>query len=90
MWGRLNPSAAKVPKDVAIIVDVIPINKLLIETDSPFLLPRNSGIKHSKRNEPMYLSIIANEVARNRHEQNKDVFQRIFENSKNFFGLDRY
>ena len=69
------------------LINNIPINKLLIETDSPFLLPRNSGIKHTKRNEPMYLSIIANEVARNRQEQNEDVFQRIFENSKNFFGL---
>ena len=29
MWGRLNPRAAKVPKDVAIIVEVIPMNKLL-------------------------------------------------------------
>ena len=29
IWGRLNPRAAIVPKDVAIIVEVIPMNKLL-------------------------------------------------------------
>jgi TatD DNase family protein len=51
------------------LVKNIPANRLLLETDAPYLLPRD--IKPSpahRRNEPMYLAHICAEVARHRAE----------------------
>ena len=46
------------------LVESIPANRLMIETDSPYLLPRNIRPKpKSHRNEPMYLPVIAEKIA---------------------------
>lgn len=47
----------------------IPADRLMLETDAPYLLPRNVEPKPShRRNEPMYLAHICREVARDRNE----------------------
>ena len=41
----------------------IPIEKMMIETDSPYLIPKNLTVKPNKNiNEPKYLPHIANEI----------------------------
>tara|TARA_B100000809_G_scaffold179701_1_gene177291 strand:+ start:423 stop:1250 length:828 start_codon:yes stop_codon:yes gene_type:complete len=46
------------------IVSLIPLNRLLIETDAPYLTPRTIRPKpKSSRNEPSYLSFIVKEIA---------------------------
>lgn len=46
------------------IVSLIPINRLLIETDAPYLTPRTIRPKpKSSRNEPCYLPFIVKEIA---------------------------
>lgn len=46
------------------IVDMIPLNRLMIETDAPYLTPRNIRPKpKSSRNEPAYLSYVLKEIA---------------------------
>jgi TatD DNase family protein len=41
----------------------IPIEKMMIETDSPYLIPKNLMVKPKKNiNEPKYLPHIANEI----------------------------
>ena len=46
------------------IVSLIPLNRLLIETDAPYLTPRTMRPKpKSSRNEPCYLPFIAKEIA---------------------------
>jgi len=65
----------------------IPLNRLLIETDAPYLLPRNLGIKHSLRNEPKYLNLIAQEIISNRKEEGKIIIDSIYRNSELFFGF---
>ena len=47
----------------------IPANRLMIETDAPYLLPRTVRPQPShRRNEPMYLRHICEEIARDRGE----------------------
>ena len=50
------------------LIPLIPLEKLLIETDSPYLLPRDMGLDNSSRNEPQYLKHIAKRVAEYRNE----------------------
>lgn len=46
------------------IIKLIPLNRLLIETDAPYLMPRTIKPKpKSNRNEPSYLPYIVNEIA---------------------------
>jgi TatD DNase family protein len=46
------------------IVSMIPLNRLLIETDAPYLTPRTIKPKpKSSRNEPSYLPYILNEIS---------------------------
>ncbi len=69
------------------LVSLIPLDRLMIETDSPYLLPRDMGIDNSARNEPRYLGHIAKKVASFRPESEELLFSAIYMNSLDFFNL---
>ena len=64
-------------------INQIPEDKLLIETDSPYLSPR----KKIRRNEPKFLIDVAEEVASLRQETKESIIKSSYENSLNFFNL---
>ena len=70
------------------IVDRIPADRIMVETDSPYLLPRDLRPKpKSRRNEPSNLPHVARTVAECRGESFETLAKQTTENAKRFFGL---
>ncbi len=70
------------------IVSIIPDDKLLIETDSPYLMPRTLRPKpKTRRNEPAYLTEVLRVVAAARGQSEKHVARITTTNAMRFFAL---
>lgn len=77
-------------KELAKLVTDIPDNRILIETDSPYLLPRSMRPKpKSSKNKPQYLPYISAYIADLRGQDHQEFAQRVYENSVDFFGLNQ-
>ncbi|MBW4828416.1 MAG: TatD family hydrolase [Clostridiaceae bacterium] len=80
--GPVTFKNARKPKEVA---KVVPIDKLLIETDSPYLTPEPH---RGKRNEPLYVRHVASMIAELRGMDFEDVGRITSENTKRLFNID--
>jgi TatD DNase family protein len=66
------------------LVKATPLERLLLETDAPFLPPE--GFR-GRRNEPIYVKYLAQEIARIKETTLEEVANITTENAKTFFGL---
>lgn len=76
-------------RDLQQAVKEIPPNRIMLETDAPYLLPRDlaeSPVK-SRRNEPCYLPHIAETVARYMGLDQEELAQMALANTKTFFNI---
>ncbi|WP_163582990.1 TatD family hydrolase [Gracilibacillus saliphilus] len=81
LGGPVTFKNATLPKEVA---KYVPADRLLIETDCPFLAPHpNRG----KRNEPAYVKLVAEKIAELREVSYEEISKQTTENAKRFFGL---
>ena len=70
------------------LVASIPADRLMLETDAPYLLPRDvRPMPSHRRNEPMYLAHICAEVARNRGEDVAATAAQTATTATRFFAL---
>lgn len=79
--GPVTFKKAKTPKNVAM---EIPLNKLLIETDAPYLTPEPF---RGKRNEPKYVKYVAEEIANIRNISIDEIAENTNRNFKKLFSL---
>jgi len=70
------------------LAKLVPDDRLLLETDAPYLLPRNLDPKpESRSNEPAYLPHILREVAGCQKRDPVDLARACLQNSRRFFDL---
>jgi len=64
----------------------VPTDRLLLETDAPFLAPQPF---RGKRNEPAYLAYLAEEFARIKDDTEERIAKATTENARVLFGLHK-
>jgi TatD DNase family protein len=70
------------------LVRLVPLDRLMLETDAPYLLPRDLQPKPSgRRNEPKYLPHVLKVVAACRGEPAQLVAEATTRNAMTFFGF---
>ena len=79
-------------QDLANMVHLIPDDKLMMETDSPFLTPRDLSKEQkaqlkSNRNEPFLLPHVAQKIADCREQSLLELSKHCFNNTVTFFNL---
>ncbi len=82
LGGPVTFKNARLPKEVA---TEIPLEHLMIETDAPYLAPHPH---RGKRNEPSFVPLVAEEIARLKGLTIEEIAQATTANAKKFFGID--
>ncbi|MBS4193438.1 TatD family hydrolase [Bacillus sp. FJAT-49705] len=82
LGGPVTFKNARKPKEVA---EAIPLEKLLIETDCPYLAPHPY---RGKRNEPSYVKLVAEQIAEIKGVTLEEVAEATTSNAKKLFGIN--
>ncbi|MFH1354030.1 MAG: TatD family hydrolase [bacterium] len=70
--------------EIAEIARRVPLNRILIETDCPYLAPEPH---RGKRNEPAYVKLVAEKIAELRGMTVSEVVEATSDNTERLFGL---
>jgi len=81
LGGPVTFKNGRVPKEVA---KMVPIDKLLIETDAPYLSPHPF---RGKTNEPARVKLVAEEIARLRGLSYTDIAKQTAKNAYRLFNI---
>jgi TatD DNase family protein len=61
----------------------VPLGRVLVETDAPFLAPQQ---RRGQRNEPAYVAYVAEKIAEIRGMSTAEIAQKTTENANRLFG----
>ena len=81
LGGPVTFTNAKTPKAVA---EEVPLDKLLVETDCPYLTPHPH---RGEKNEPKYICLVSEEIARLKDISKKHVDQVTYDNACRVFNI---
>lgn len=81
LGGPVTFKNAKQPKEVA---KYVPLDKLLVETDAPYLTPHPY---RGKRNEPAYVKLVAEQIAELRKISYEEVAKATSENALKIYNI---
>lgn len=70
--------------EIANAAKMIPLDKILIETDCPYLAPHPY---RGKKNEPAYVALVAEKIAQLQGKPMKDVVEQTDANAKQLFNI---
>ena len=82
LGGPVTFTNARTPKEVA---EEVPLDKLLIETDSPYLTPHPH---RGEKNEPKFICLVLEEIAKLKNISKKHLEDVIYKNSCKLFNVD--
>lgn len=71
-------------RDYDAAIDLIPINRIMSETDAPYVTP---APYRGKRNEPLYVIEVAKKLAELKGVSVEEMREQIYANVKNVFGV---
>jgi len=74
-------------QEVQAIAAEAPLDRLLIETDAPFMAPHPH---RGQRNEPAYVSLVAERIAQLRGSDPQTIAQHTYDNAVRLFGLPQH
>jgi TatD DNase family protein len=69
--------------DLRAVVAKVPLERMLVETDAPFLAPQP---RRGKRNEPAYVAYVAEKIAEVRGLDVAEIGRITTENARRLFG----
>lgn len=69
------------------LIKYIPEDKLMIETDSPYLIPHNIPFKHNGINEPSFLKFVAQSISECLNKDINTIKELTNRNTKRFFSI---
>ena len=74
---------------LAALLPLIPDDRLVLETDAPYLTPRSitPSKKRPSRNEPALLQLVLRAVAKARGQSMEEVAEKTTENAKRLFRI---
>ncbi|QVK17411.1 TatD family hydrolase [Mycoplasmatota bacterium] len=81
LGGPVTFKNAKAPKEVA---KIVPLDRLLIETDCPYLAPHPY---RGKQNKPAYVTLIADEIAKIKEVSIEEIASATTQNAKRLFNI---
>ena len=84
LFSIAGPVTFKNGQDIRDAVAKIPLDRLVVETDSPYLTPQPF---RGQRNEPAYVKFTAEKVAEVKGLDLDEVARVTTQNAKNFFGI---
>lgn len=71
-------------KNVKAVAETVPLDRLLIETDSPYLTPEPF---RGKRNNSGFVKYVAEEIAKLRNMSTEEIAKITMENGKRFYNI---
>jgi TatD DNase family protein len=73
--------------DLRKLVSIIPSERILVETDAPYLTPAPEK-NHTRRNEPAFVRSVLLKLAEVRNEDPGDLAEKVWENTCRLYGIN--